>query len=512
MVNRQSVRRRGDLHQALRTTVFSPEDIGVVRGGPADRRRFLDETLAVVDPKAARAGEEVEQDPASTGRAPAHRRPPAARRRWPTPSTCGTPGSTRPAPPWSRPATAAGRRAGARWPRPTTRGWPARPTDVGLAVPAIVVRPAGRRPGRGPGQGRRTGRLDGRTPPGRAGAHRSRGCPAGPTPPKGSSGHWPWPCSWRPTSWPPIAWARPRYCCSTTCSPSSTRSGRGPCWPGCRRARPCSPRRFRPRPRWPPARVYTMSTREDPRPRGLGGPAGSRECLVTRPSEPGDGPRPLDASLDAVSRQLGMRDSRGLGRLFAHWPEIVGPAMADHVQPIRLDRECLGGDRGPPGLGHPGPPDGGPAPRPGGRRDRVGQARPGGGPGPAVTRDPHAATIGPEGHLWGLHWGLGIGGSRPSPERPQRTADDLVPPVPDQSIDVGKGAPVALKTEDRAPNVDEPPTTPRTSPFWRVSTRSGSGRGCTSDRPARPVCTTWCGRSWTTRWTRPWPATAPRST
>ncbi len=61
MVNRQSVRRRGDLHQALRTTVFSPEDIGVVRSGPADRRRFLDETLAVVDPKAARVAEDVDK-------------------------------------------------------------------------------------------------------------------------------------------------------------------------------------------------------------------------------------------------------------------------------------------------------------------------------------------------------------------------------------------------------------------------------------------------------------------
>ncbi len=60
-VNRQVVRRRGDLHEALRVTVFSPEDIGVVRSGPADRRRFLDETLAVVDPKAARSVEEVEK-------------------------------------------------------------------------------------------------------------------------------------------------------------------------------------------------------------------------------------------------------------------------------------------------------------------------------------------------------------------------------------------------------------------------------------------------------------------
>ncbi|MGD0880929.1 MAG: DNA replication and repair protein RecF [Acidimicrobiales bacterium] len=60
-VNRQVVRRRADLHEALRVTVFSPEDIGMVRAGPSDRRRFLDETLAVVDPKAARSAEEVEK-------------------------------------------------------------------------------------------------------------------------------------------------------------------------------------------------------------------------------------------------------------------------------------------------------------------------------------------------------------------------------------------------------------------------------------------------------------------
>ena len=60
-VNRQGVRRRDDLHEALRVTVFSPEDIGVVRAGPTQRRRFLDETLAVVDAKAARAAEEVDK-------------------------------------------------------------------------------------------------------------------------------------------------------------------------------------------------------------------------------------------------------------------------------------------------------------------------------------------------------------------------------------------------------------------------------------------------------------------
>jgi predicted nucleic acid-binding Zn ribbon protein len=52
-------------------------------------------------------------------------------------------------------------------------------------------------------------------------------------------------------------------------------------------------------------------------------------------------PRTLATSLDAVTRGLGMHDPRGLGRLFAEWPAIVGPAMADHVQPIRVDADAL---------------------------------------------------------------------------------------------------------------------------------------------------------------------------
>lgn len=53
------------------------------------------------------------------------------------------------------------------------------------------------------------------------------------------------------------------------------------------------------------------------------------------------GPRPLTASLDAVTKKLGMRDSRGLGQVFAHWEEIVGVGMAEHVQPVRVDAETL---------------------------------------------------------------------------------------------------------------------------------------------------------------------------
>ncbi len=53
------------------------------------------------------------------------------------------------------------------------------------------------------------------------------------------------------------------------------------------------------------------------------------------------GPRSLGASLDEVTKRLGVDDAHGLGRLFAHWEEIVGPSLAEHVQPLRVDRDRL---------------------------------------------------------------------------------------------------------------------------------------------------------------------------
>ncbi|MHB8681739.1 MAG: DNA replication/repair protein RecF [Acidimicrobiales bacterium] len=44
-VNRQPVRRRADLAEALRVSVFSPDDLELVQGGPATRRDYLDEAL-----------------------------------------------------------------------------------------------------------------------------------------------------------------------------------------------------------------------------------------------------------------------------------------------------------------------------------------------------------------------------------------------------------------------------------------------------------------------------------
>jgi len=52
-------------------------------------------------------------------------------------------------------------------------------------------------------------------------------------------------------------------------------------------------------------------------------------------------PRALEPSLEALSRKLGMAGAQGFGHLFSHWSEIVGPAMAEHVQPVRLDAEVL---------------------------------------------------------------------------------------------------------------------------------------------------------------------------
>lgn len=62
---------------------------------------------------------------------------------------------------------------------------------------------------------------------------------------------------------------------------------------------------------------------------------------MTTPGGRGSGPRPLGASLDEMSRRLGLGGSRGVGRLFASWVTIVGPQMAEHVQPVRIDRESL---------------------------------------------------------------------------------------------------------------------------------------------------------------------------
>jgi DNA replication and repair protein RecF len=48
MCNRQAITRARDLHGLLRVTVFAPDDLTLVKGGPAERRDFLDELLAML--------------------------------------------------------------------------------------------------------------------------------------------------------------------------------------------------------------------------------------------------------------------------------------------------------------------------------------------------------------------------------------------------------------------------------------------------------------------------------
>jgi len=50
-VNRQRLQRARDLLGALRVSVFSPDDLELVKGAPAERRRFLDDTLVSLHPR-----------------------------------------------------------------------------------------------------------------------------------------------------------------------------------------------------------------------------------------------------------------------------------------------------------------------------------------------------------------------------------------------------------------------------------------------------------------------------
>jgi DNA replication and repair protein RecF len=60
-VNRKSVSGRKDLAAAAPCTVFSPEDLSIISGGPKGRRDLLDDALALLDPEGARAADETDR-------------------------------------------------------------------------------------------------------------------------------------------------------------------------------------------------------------------------------------------------------------------------------------------------------------------------------------------------------------------------------------------------------------------------------------------------------------------
>ena len=51
LVNRQPLKRARDLLGVLRVTVFSPDDLALVKGGPGERRRYLDDALVASHPR-----------------------------------------------------------------------------------------------------------------------------------------------------------------------------------------------------------------------------------------------------------------------------------------------------------------------------------------------------------------------------------------------------------------------------------------------------------------------------
>ncbi len=53
LVNRQPVRRARDGLDFLRAVVFAPDDLELVKGGPGERRRYLDDLLEALDPRLA---------------------------------------------------------------------------------------------------------------------------------------------------------------------------------------------------------------------------------------------------------------------------------------------------------------------------------------------------------------------------------------------------------------------------------------------------------------------------
>jgi DNA replication and repair protein RecF len=60
-LNRQPLRRSRDLLGALRVTVFTPDDLTIVKGGPGERRRFLDDGLVALHPRNDAVRSEVER-------------------------------------------------------------------------------------------------------------------------------------------------------------------------------------------------------------------------------------------------------------------------------------------------------------------------------------------------------------------------------------------------------------------------------------------------------------------
>ena len=313
------------------STVFSPEDIGVVRAGPADRRRFLDETPGRGRPEGGAGGRGGRRRSCASGRRccaqPAGRSTPRRPSHW----TSGTRGWTRPVPLWSRP--------GSSWSAelaPLATEHYARLAGgdhrVGMTT---VARGRARCSTPWPLPGTRTSNAVIST----VGPHRDeleltarRAARRGPTRPRASSARWRWPSSLAAHQ---LATERlgsaPVLLLDDVFSELDPRRSRAllarpPAGPGPADHRPAGAcRRWR-RPRstpWPrEAMWWPRGDRREPRAAPHAG---------TRSPGPSTGPS------TRVSRRLGLEGAAGIGRLFAGWPEIVGGGHG-RTRPAGSDR------------------------------------------------------------------------------------------------------------------------------------------------------------------------------
>jgi DNA replication and repair protein RecF len=61
LVNKQALKRSRDLAEVVRISVFSPEDLTLVKGGPAERRNWLDDALSAQHPRFGALLDDVER-------------------------------------------------------------------------------------------------------------------------------------------------------------------------------------------------------------------------------------------------------------------------------------------------------------------------------------------------------------------------------------------------------------------------------------------------------------------
>ncbi|MFC7618427.1 DNA replication and repair protein RecF [Actinokineospora soli] len=118
-VNRGSVGRPRDVLGILRTVLFAPEDLALVRGDPGERRKFLDDLLVQRAP-GTRACARTTTRCSSSATPCSRARPPTAARADPTRTRCprSTSGTA------TSPGTAASSwRPGSTWSRRCGRGW-----------------------------------------------------------------------------------------------------------------------------------------------------------------------------------------------------------------------------------------------------------------------------------------------------------------------------------------------------------------------------------------------------